>query len=184
MSTALECPFVHLPDGKTVEEVFERSLNAAIRDIEGHPLGKIFQRLIKYGPSNPDKPKVLEGDNKTTLSDPECERCVEFIYSHMINRFKGELAELLALEPCVSLIRRLQHERHLSLNVHLYWGDMVQERRQNRKAIAEYNTGWNDFVKGADGLVVEQISRQDFNPQNLLRIHGIIEVKSMARPTN
>ncbi|MEM0136450.1 MAG: hypothetical protein QXU18_14685 [Thermoplasmatales archaeon] len=61
---------------------------------------------------------------------------------------------------------------------------MVQERRQNRKAIAEYNAGWNDFVKGADGLIVEQISRQDLNPQDLLRIHGIIEVKSMARPTN
>ena len=67
---------------------------------------------------------------RLVLSDPECGSCVEFIYSHMVNRFKGELAELLALEPCISLFRHCQAEGDLPLNVELYWGELVHERRQ------------------------------------------------------
>jgi hypothetical protein len=84
---ALRCPFVHLVKGKTVRDIFKHSLDAAIRDIEKHPRGKLFRRLIEYGPLNPDAPETLISDNETTLSDPECGSCVEFIYSHMINRF-------------------------------------------------------------------------------------------------
>ncbi|MBA7706894.1 hypothetical protein ES703_115753 [subsurface metagenome] len=133
VASALGCPFVYLVDGKTVQDVFKRSLDAAIRDIEEHPRGKLFRRLIEYGPRNPNEPEALTSDDETTLSDHECGSCVEFIYSHMVNRFKGELAELLALEPCVTLVQRLQQKQHLPSGVHLYWGEMVQERRRTRK---------------------------------------------------
>ena len=181
VASALGCPFVHLVDGKTVQDVFKRSLDAAIRDIEEHPRGKLFRRLIEYGPRNRDEPEVLTSDDETTLSDHECGSCVEFIYSHMVNRFKGELAELLALEPCVTLVQRLQQKQHLPSGVHLYWGEMVQERRRTRKTNGEYKTRWGGFTKGADGLLVEQIPIYQSKPQNLLRIHGIVEVKSMTR---
>ncbi len=181
VASSLGCPFVHLVDGKTVQDIFERSLDAAIRDIEEHPRGKLFRRLIEYGPHNPDEPKALTSDGETTLSDHECGSCVEFIYSHMVNRFKGELAELLALEPCVALIHRFKQERHLPSGVHLYWGEMVQERRRTRKASVEKRIRWAAFTKGADGLLVGQVRIQQGEPQSLLRIHGIVEVKSMAR---
>ena len=129
VASALGCPFVHLVADKTIWDVFKESLHAAIRGIEDHPRGKLFQRLIEYGPYGPDHPEVLNSDSESTLSDLECGSCVEFIYSHMVNRFKGELAELLALEPCVTLIQRLQKEGHFPSGVHLYWGEMVQERR-------------------------------------------------------
>ena len=180
VASALRCPFVHLVDGKTVQDVFKRSLDTAIRDIVEHPRGKLFRRLIEYGPRNPDEPEALTSDDETTLSDHECGSCVEFIYSHMVNRFKGELAELLALEPCVRLIQRLQQERHLPSGIHFYWGEMVQERRRTRRANGESKARWGGFTKGADGLLVEQISTQQRKPQNLLRIHGIVEVKSMT----
>ncbi len=137
--------------------------------------------MIEYGPRNPDEPEALTSDDETTLSDHECGSCVEFIYSHMVNRFKGELAELLALEPCVRLIQRLQQERHLPSGIHFYWGEMVQERRRTRRANGESKARWGGFTKGADGLLVEQIPIQQGKPQNLLRIHGIVEVESMTR---
>ncbi len=137
VALALGCPFVHLVDGKSVQDVFKRSLDAAIRDIEEHPRGKLFRRLIEYGPRNPDEPEALTSDNETTLSDHECGSCVEFIYSHMVNRFKGELAELLALEPCAALVERVQGKRHLPSGIRLYWGEMVQERRRNRRGNEE-----------------------------------------------
>lgn len=179
VTSALGCPFVHLVGGKTEWDVFKRSLDAAIRDIEEHPRGKLFRRLIEYGPQDPNDPKALVSNGETTLSDPECGSCVEFIFSHMVNRFKGELAELLALEHCTALVQLLQQEGHLPSGVRLYWGDMVQEPRRTGKSGEECNAQWDSFTKGADGLLVEQIPVQKGKPHNSLSIHGIVEVKSM-----
>src|SRR3990170_2992133 len=103
---ALDAPDVVLLGAPSVWEVFDQSLKAAVRDIEDHPRGQLFRRLIAYGPLNPDDPENAPTDGQTTLSDLECGQCVEFIFSHMINRFKGELAELLAIQPCLELARR------------------------------------------------------------------------------
>ena len=122
ISSALNCSYDHLIDKKTAEDVFKFSLEAAIRDINEHSRGRLFQRLIEFGPYDPKEPEVLKSDNTTKLSDPECGSCVEFIFSHMINRFKGELAELLALQPCINLIEQLIAKKKLPSNVYLHWG--------------------------------------------------------------
>ena len=180
VASALGRPFVHLVPGNTVWDVFKISLDAAIRDIEEHPRGKLFRRLIEYGPHDPDDRETLVSDGESTLSDDECSSCVEFIYSHMVNRFKGELAELLALEPCIALVERLQQGGHLPSDIHLYWGDMVQEPRQTGMTSGEGNIRWGSFTKGADGLLVEHVPTQPGHPHHALRIHGIVEVKSMT----
>ena len=182
VASALACPFVCLHGGGTELDVFRQSLHAAIRDIERHPRGRLFQRLIEFGPHNPDDPKSLTSDGATLLSDPECGSCVEFIYSHMINRFKGELAELLALEPCISLLRQRQAKGDLPPSVELYWGELVRERRQvGQRGLT--NPSWGSFAKGADGLVVEQMPGRGAASPSLM-VYGIIEVKSMPRPQN
>ena len=137
----LGCSFIHI-EGKSVWGVFERSLDAAIRDIEGHPRGKLFRRLIEYGPHNPDETEALTSDGEGILSDPECGKCVEFIFSHMVNRFKGELAELLAIEPCQKLVGQLENEGVLPEGVHIYFGDMVHERRRVKVRRGEGGTRW------------------------------------------
>lgn len=181
VSSALICPFVSLVGGKTVWDVFEQSLKAAIRDIEQHPRGKLFRRLIEYGPHNPDVPETLISDNETTLSDPECGLCVEFIYSHMVNRFKGELAELLALNPCIKLIQQLRQKGHVSSGIRLFWGETIQERRKTTMVTTEKDSvQWGSFTKGADGLLVEQVPLQQSKLRDMLKILGVIEVKSMT----
>ena len=181
VALALDCSFVHLAGGKTVWSIFEHSLDAAIRHIVEHERGRLFQRLIDYGPHNPEAPEALTSDDKTFLSDPECGLCVEFIYSHMINRFKGELSELLALEPCIKLVQRLQQNGQLPADVHLYWGEIVLESRQNRIAGRERDARRSSFTKGADGLLVKQMPIQH-GKTNLLKVHGVVEVKSMTQP--
>lgn len=167
ISIALQQPSVHLTSKTGIWEVFDASLQAAVRDIESHPRGKLFKRLIEFGPLNPDQPRKKRTDGTTTLSDPECGECVEFIYSHMVNRFKGELAELLALQPCIELVQQLSREKRLPSSIQLFWGETVQERRK----IA---SGWGGFAKGADGLIVEV-------KKNKLLILGAVEIKSMQR---
>jgi hypothetical protein len=168
---ALDCRFVHLKEGKTVWRVFRSSLDAAIRDIKKHPRGNLFCRLIEFGPHNPDEPKAETSDGKTVLSDPECVEAVEFIFSHMVNRFKGELAELLALEPCIELVERRKKAGIIPADVRLYWGDAVQERRLVRRS---GQTHWGGFAKGADGLLARTAS-------GAIDVCGIVEIKSMHR---
>ena len=168
---ALDCPFVQLKEDKTVWRVFQSSLDAAIRDIKNHPRGNLFCRLLEFGPHNPDAPKAETSDEKTVLSDPECGEAVEFIFSHMVNRFKGELAELLALKPCIELVEQRKRDGTIPADVRLYWGDAVQERRLVRKS---GQTAWGSFAKGADGLLARTASGG-------IDVCGIIEIKSMHR---
>jgi hypothetical protein len=174
--TGLATPFVHLDGGTSAEGVFQASLKAAIRDIESHPRGRLFRRLIEFGPHNPDEPVALTSDDKTTLSDPECGDCVEFIFSHMVNRFKGELAELLAIEPCVELVQGLVRNGRVPSEIQLHWGSLVQERGFWRARGAGNEGRWSHFVKGADGLLVEHSTASSIN------VHGVVEVKSRALP--
>ena len=68
--------------------------------------------------------------------------CVQFIFWHMVNRFKGELAELLAIEPCYNLVGQLEDEGVLPEGVHIYFGDMVHERRRVKVRRGEGGTRW------------------------------------------
>ena len=180
LDRALRCSFVRLAGTKTVWGVFNRSLDAAIRDIKEHPRGELFQRLVQYGPHHPDDPESLSSDGKTVLSDPECGDCVEFIYSHMINRFKGELAELLALEPCIGLVQELQKRGSLPSDIRLHWGEVIQERRRKKTALGSAGTEWGNFVKGADGLLARHAPVRGDDASESIAIHGIVEIKSMV----
>jgi len=167
---ALRRPWVHLAGGKTLWAVFKNSFDAAARDIETHPRGKLFRRLIEFGPHHPDDPKALVSDGQTVLSDPECGSAVEFVFSYMVNRFKGELAELLALEPCIRLVEQLKNERRCPARAGLYWGETIQECRLTRKG---GKARWGSFAQGADGVVAEETS-------GAVSVSGIAEIKSMA----
>jgi hypothetical protein len=94
----------------------------------------------------------------------------------MINRFKGEQAELLAIQPCLELVRQLQSENTLPTNVKLYVGDMVGERRKLDAGSIDADVRWGSHTKGADGLMVAQGEKDAEGP---LTICGVIEVKSM-----
>ena len=51
----------------------------------------------------------------------------QFIFSYMINRFKGELAELLGVQPCLELMEKLEKGTRLPGDVYVYWGDAIRE---------------------------------------------------------
>ena len=182
VDTALKSRVAKVDGGRTVKDVFEQSLDSAIRDIESHPRGKLFRRLIQYGPPDPDDPRTTTSDGETTLSDPECVSCVNFIHRLMFSRFKGELAELLALGPSLQLSKQLQGDGRLPAGLHLYWGDLVQERRRLRNP--QPDRAWGNFTKGADGLLVLQEPRDFRSKGRSLEVHGIVEVKSTSESNN
>jgi len=181
VARALHAPFARVPDGRSVAGVFARSLQSAIRDIETHPRGKLFRRLIEFGPLREEAGEATRSDGEGVLSDAECGACVEFVYSHMVNRFKGELAELLSLEPCVALMEQLRWTHRFPAGAQLFWGDTVQERVPRGVAHNARPLSWRGFSKGADGLIVQRAGRGPGPP--FLRVLGVVEVKSMGLST-
>lgn len=182
IALALSCPFVRLIGGQSVWQVFNHSLSAAIRDIGTHPRGQLLRRLIEYGHHHPDEPAISISDGQGVLSDPELGKCIEFIFSHMINRFKGELAELLALEPCCHLFKSFISNNTFPPQALLYWGETIQEPSFKIKVATSKrcNKGW--FTKGADGLFIESIPPHKHDSREKIILRGVVEVKSMVRP--
>lgn len=175
IKNALKSNQVVLCGGKTVDTVFNYSLQAAIRDIREHPKGQLFLRFLEYGPPSPDEDWAMTV-KANRLSDDETAESIEFIYSHMINRFKGELAELLALSSCLQVMERLVEAGQIPATIRLYWGDTIHEPRGE----VNRNADPKNFAKGSDGLWVE-ISKSRGHTKPRVTIHGVIEVKSYRR---
>jgi hypothetical protein len=93
----------------------------------------------------------------------------------MFNRFKGELAELLALDQDLALAKRLSREGSLPYRFRLYWGDVVKERR-----VSTSRSRWGNFTKGADGLLGTLSPIERANRIGWLSVHGLVEVKSIV----
>jgi hypothetical protein len=69
------------------------------------------------------------------LSDAECASDITFIYSYMVNCFKGAVTEMLASKACLQLIKHLQHMQELPANAQLYVGDAVRVHRAKGKGL-------------------------------------------------
>ena len=181
VSTAVDSGFVHLKGGASASEVIDYSVNSAIRDIEKHPRSKLLRRLVEFGTQLPPRNPVPIG-NKTILSNAECGMCVEFIYSQLVNRFRSELSELIAIEPCMKLVEHLRENGFLSSDIQFFWGETIQTRRKFIKATELGDKiKWGAYAKGSDGLLVKQpLSNTHSRSYDRLKIQGVIEVKSMT----
>ncbi|MDP8208592.1 MAG: hypothetical protein P9L92_18155 [Candidatus Electryonea clarkiae] len=178
ISTAISCRFVHLPTKRSVSHVFTRSLNASIRDIDNHPRGVLLRRLLQFGPHSPIGTEKFWDKGKERLSDPECVQCVNFIFFHLVNRFKGELAELLALKPCIQLLSELREEGKLSTDIQLFWGETIEEPRRIHNSAETASIRYKGYAKGADGLMLVLPTGQ-LTPSIQPAICGVLEIKSM-----
>jgi hypothetical protein len=148
--------------------IFRRALAASIRDIESHPRGRLFQEFLLKGPYEDigEIPARLAGQR---LSDADSAAAITFIYSHMVNCFKGAVTELLAARACLHLLRRLQQAGELPQNARLYIGDSVSIYREMGKGL----------LKGADQHIL--IEEHGYCTAPTIAVAGVAEVKSYIR---
>jgi hypothetical protein len=153
------------PDGTDPLFIFRQALSASIRDIESHPRGRLFQEFLLKDPYEDagEIPMELVGQR---LSDAESASAITFIYSHMVNCFKGAVAELLAAKACLHLLKQLQQKRKLPADARLYVGDVVGVHRAKGKGL----------LKGADLYVLIEEHRPD--AVSSITVAGVTEVKS------
>lgn len=155
------------PNGKNPLSIFRATLRESIRDIESHRRGRLLREFLSKGPyvdSGPI-PRRVRGEY---LSDDDVARVIAFIYSFMVNSFKGAVAELLAVGASTRLVRRLKGAGQIPAGTQVFVGDSVLVRGKK-------SAGWR---KGADlHLLVEETGHGDRG----LRLAGVAEVKSSFR---
>lgn len=177
LSDAIRSQLAEFVEAENAWDIVKSSLNAVAQDIAAHKRGPLLRRLLIHGPAPYYDPEMPSSDGITQLSDPECGLCIEFIFSHMVNRFKGELAELLAIGPVLELVRQLIDMRKLPESTRVYWGDSIRERRWI--ADKDGNRLFGSYAKGADGLLVDGCKSGYPELRRTATVRGIVEVKSM-----
>jgi len=158
------------PCESTPLSIFRQSLVTAIRDINADYRGQLFQRFLKDGPYEGDGKTPAKLKNKR-LSDDDTTTVIAFIYSCMVNCFKGAITEMLAAAPCQRILKKMQKEHHLPPSAKLYAGDSVLVARRKGRG----------FAKGADlHFLCENCLPRG---ERSLVVNGVAEVKSYSCST-
>lgn len=145
--------------------IFRKALASSIVGIETHPRGRLFQQFLLKGPYENSGEIPAELKNQR-LSDTETASAITFIYSHMVNCFKGAITELLATKPCMLIMKQLQRDGRLPANARLYVGDSVKIYQNNRKGL----------LKGGDQHIL--VKNDGSVGDTCISVAGITEVKS------
>jgi len=167
IARALSLPWVHLSGGTTTDAVLEYVAQQATQSFKAHPGLRLVARFIRFGPLD-DEPYSATSADDGPLSDVEAEAFIKFFHATMVNRFKGDLAELLALDCAIDWVQTAFPEELARGQLALYWGDTIAQR----------TTAGGDapFAKGADGLLLQHHPNRN-QPSAL----AVFEVKSMPR---
>ncbi len=153
------------PDGTNPLVIFRNTLASSITDIETHPRGRLFQEFLLKGPYE-DSGEIPAELVEQRLSDADTASAITFIYSHMVNCFKGAVTELLATKICVQLVKRLQRSGQLPSNARFYIGDSVKVHR----------VGGKGLLKGGDQHILIEEGRA--GEDSSITVAGVTEVKS------
>lgn len=151
--------------------LFRQMFAGAVRDIETHPRGRLFQEFLRKGPYE-DSGEIPEHLRSERLSDAESAAAITFIHAHMVNCFKGAVAEILAAKACLRLLKRICREGALPQDTRLYVGDSVQVRDLKGKSLR----------KGADLHLL--IQEGGLERASHVTVAGVAEVKSYRTEEN
>jgi hypothetical protein len=155
-------------EGTQPVEIVRSVLRSSIFGIQNDPRGRgtLVQRFLKHGPLYQMEEQIPEGVRGKRLSADETAQVVKFVYSHMVNAFKGAITELLAAGACQRLMAAPAVQKRLPPGTRLFVGDTVLVRRSSGRG----------GLKGAD----LHLLAEDGKPSCTLRLilAGVVEVKS------
>jgi len=163
VTTALEAG-ASFSRGSEPISIFRDAVAGAITEIEER--ANLLHRFLRDGPYE-YQGKIPAELLDRRLTDDETGKVITFIYSSVVNCFKGQLAELLAAGPCAQLLDELRGRGRVPSAARLYVGDAVLLREGStgqRKKAADMHI----LSRGAD-------------PAPRMLVHGLVEVKSYAR---
>lgn len=154
-----------LHDGADPLLIFRKAIADAIVAIQRSPRDQLFQDFLLKGPYEKEGPIPPEARNQR-LSDDQTHAAITLVFSYMVNCFKGAVAELLAVAPCLEILKRLQARGTIPKDARLYVGDSVRSRRLRGTR----------FAKGADMHII--LPGRNRRPLRTVTVAGVAEIKS------
>jgi hypothetical protein len=148
------------------EELFRAAVRRAITAIESKDKEDLLPRFLSIGPYVDSGP-IPQQDTHRYLSDQEVAAAVRFIFSSVINSFKGQLAEMLAVGPVVRLTHQLAAANPTETSIKVFAGDTVLAHPLKRKT----------WAKAAD---LHLLSSEFDSGHRVIGVHGVVEVKSFV----
>jgi hypothetical protein len=141
---------------------FERIVGRVKANFDVHPRSRLLLLLLR---------------DDSQLTDEELVDTFEFIYSYLVNQFKGELAELLAWPVLNDFVELLTKRGRAPAGTQVVPGSLIEERRAKDGVLQR---GW---YKGADALLVLRAdaatgSGSNHLPDASLAVIGVVEIKS------
>lgn len=130
----------------TAEQTFHSEMMAVISAIEKRPRFDLLKRFIAHGSQLPSRDKKFQ-NTKGCLEDDELAACVNFITGHMVSKFQGKLAEILASARVVELAADLVRSGKLPPDGSLVFGGAIRCLPSNRSEGHEFEDG----LRGCEG---------------------------------
>ena len=153
--------------GQRLGRLILDALDAVGRDLEFHPRAALLLQLIR---------------DEHDLTDEEIGVVLELIYSHMVNRFKGDLAEILSVGTCANYLAAPSTGHRVPPCAELVLGSECP-----KLASAAMAKGPDALLvaSGADHMAAVGGSVGGATPaSDSLVIYGIVEVKSYLLSVN
>lgn len=137
------------------------ALDAVGRHLESNPRARLLQQLIR---------------DERDLTDEEIGVALELIYSHMVNRFKGDLAEILSIGTCADYLAALGARRRVPPCAELVLG--CECPKSSSAAMAKGPDALLVALGGDHMAAVGGRAGEATPATDDLVIYGIVEVKS------
>jgi len=145
--------------------LFRIALADSIVAVQRPPRNRLFRDFLIKGSYEKQGPIPLDLRDQR-LSDEQTHAAITLIFSHMVNCFKGAVTELLAVAPCLAVLKRLRDRGTLPRDARLYVGDSVLSRHLRTES----------FAKGADMHIL--MLEHPHTPRASVTVAGLAEVKS------
>lgn len=112
--------------------------------------------------------------DESVLTDGQLVDLFEFIYSYLVNRFKGELAEVLAAPVVRRFAEQLAEGHRLPPRIAVMSGSGIEARRKRGRRV---QGGW---YKGPDALLLQSRAARVVagSQADRVAIAGVVEIKS------
>ena len=140
-----------------------------IRGIRSRGRFQLLRRFIAHGSLLPSWESRLV-DATGALRESELVACIDFISGHMVSKFQGMLAEILASTCVHQVVAQLARDGLTPDGAELVWGNRVRCRPLRARFGPDVTR--QRGVLGPDALLVSRSGGS-------LHLHAVIEVKSM-----
>ena len=156
----------------TAEQVFEAEMRAVTEAIKKRSRFALLKRFIAHGSKLPSWEKGFQ-DSPGHLSDDELAGCVNFVSCHMVSKFQGKLAEMLAAAPIADRVADLVGSGTLPAAGSLVFGSAIRCQPHSASKSPSVDDGARG-VEGPDAMYVKSL------PGNGVAACLIAEVKSYS----